>query len=50
MAAIKNALKKSTNAYQKTPETVFSIAICSQSGDKWQSKTQCLIVDSVNIF
>ena len=23
----------------KSPETVFSIAICRQSGDKWQSKT-----------
>ena len=32
----------STNADQKYIETVFSIAISRQSGDKWQSKTQFL--------
>ena len=31
--------KQSRNADQKSLETVFSIAICRQSGDKWQSKT-----------
>ena len=30
---------QSTNNDQKSLETVFSIAICRQSGDKWQSKT-----------
>ena len=28
-----------TNAGLKSLETVFSIVICRQSGDKWQSKT-----------
>ena len=31
--------KQSTNADQKSLETVFSIAICRQLGDKWQSKS-----------
>ena len=29
----------STDVYQKSLETEFSIAICRQSGDKWQPKT-----------
>ena len=33
---------KSTNADQKSLETVFLIAVCRQSGDKWQSKTRFL--------
>ena len=28
----------------KSIKTVFSIAICRQSGDKWQSKTLFLII------
>ena len=32
------------NADQKSLETVFSIAICRQSGDKWQSKTLFLTI------
>ena len=36
--------KQSTNADQKSLETVFSIAICRQSGDKWQSKTLFLTI------
>ena len=35
---------QSTNADQKPLETVFSIAICRQSGDKWQSKTLFLMI------
>ena len=31
--------QQSTNADQKSIETVFLIAICRQCGDKWQSKT-----------
>ena len=31
--------QQSTNADQKSIETVFSIAICRPIGDKWQSKT-----------
>ena len=31
--------QQSTNVDQKSIETVFSIAICRQCGDKWQSKT-----------
>ena len=31
--------QQSTNADQKSIETVFSIVICCQCGDKWQSKT-----------
>ena len=30
--------KQSKNAEQISLETVFSIAICRQSGEKWQSK------------
>ena len=33
-----------TNADQKSIETVFSIAICRQCGDKWQSKTLFLSI------
>ena len=36
--------EQSTNADQKSIETVFSIAICRQSGDKWQSKTLFLTI------
>ena len=32
-------LTLSRNVYQKLTETVFSIAICRPTGDKWQSKT-----------
>ena len=32
------------NADQKSIETVFSIAICRQSGDEWQSKTLFLTI------
>ena len=41
---------------QKSLETVFLIAICCQSGDKWQSKTLFLaivdlrLLDSINVF
>ena len=40
----------------KMQETVFSIAICRQLGDKWQSKTLILTIfdlssfGSINIF
>ena len=33
-AAIENALNNRKNADQKSLETVFSISICRQSGDK----------------
>ena len=36
--------QQSTNADQKSIETVFSIAICRQWGDKWQSKTLFLLI------
>ena len=32
------------NQKQKSLETVFSIAICRQSGDKWQSKSLFLMI------
>ena len=35
---------QSTNADQKSIETVFSIVICRQCGDKWQSKTLFLTI------
>ena len=35
---------QSTNADQKSLETVFSIAICRPSGDKWQSKTLFILI------
>ena len=35
---------QSTNADQKSLETVFSISFCRQSGDKWQSKTLFLTI------
>ena len=31
--------RRQTHADQKSLETVFSITICRQFGDKWQSKT-----------
>ena len=34
----------STKVDQKSSETVFSIAICRQTGDKWQSKTLFLAI------
>ena len=37
-------LLKSTNVDQKSLETVFSIAIYRQTGDKWQSKTLFLTI------
>ena len=48
--------QQSTNADQKSIETVFSIVICCQCGDKWQSKTLFLTIflstflDSVDVF
>ena len=41
-----NTLILWTNVDQKSLETVFSIAICRQSGDKWQSKTLFLVIFS----
>ena len=35
---------QSTNADKKSLETIFSIAICRQLGDKWQSKTLFLTI------
>ena len=35
---------RSTNADPKSQETVFSVAICRQSGDKWQSETMFLTI------
>ena len=35
---------QSTNADQKSIETVFFIAICRPTGDKWQSKRLFLLV------
>ena len=34
----------STNEYQKSLETEFSIVICRQLGDKWPSKTLFLAI------
>ena len=36
--------QQSRNANQKSIETVFSIAICRQWGDKWQSKTLFILI------
>ena len=36
--------QQSTNAAQKSIKTVFSIAICRQYGEKWQSKTLFLTI------
>ena len=36
--------QQSTNADQKSIETVFSIPICRQCGAKWQSKTLFLLI------
>ena len=33
-----------TNSDQKSIETMFSFAICCQSGNKWQLKTLCLMI------
>ena len=46
---------QSTNTDQKWLETVFSIAICCQSSDKWQSKTVTsdylsTFLDSIDVF
>ena len=38
--------QQSTNADKKSIETVFSIAICRQCGNKWQSKTLFLTIIS----
>ena len=43
LAAIENALNNRRKQI-KTLETVFLIAICCQSGDKWQLKTLFLII------
>ena len=48
-------LKLSENIDKKTLETVFLIAVCRQSGDKWQSKLVysdflSKSVNSINIF
>ena len=47
--------KQSMNAGQISLQPVFSIAICRQSGDKWQSKTLFLLfwstfVDNIDVF
>ena len=48
--------QQSTNADQISIETVFSIAICRQCGDKWQTKTLFLAIflsmflDSIGVF
>ena len=34
----------SNNVEQKSLETEFSIAICLQTGNKWQSKTMFLVI------
>ena len=49
--AIENVLNNRRTWIKKSLETVFSIAICRQSGDKWQSKTLFLttFVDSINV-
>ena len=39
-----------TNADQKSTETVFSIAICRQCGDKWQSKTLFLTIFDLRLL
>ena len=36
--------QRSTNADQKSIETVFLIVICRQCGDKWPSKTMFLTI------
>ena len=36
--------QQSRDADQKSTETVFSIAICRQCGDKWQSKTLFVLI------
>ena len=36
--------QQSAKADQKSIETVFTIAICRQCGDKWQSKTLYLTI------
>ena len=40
---------QSKNADQKSLETVFSITICRQSGDKWQSKTLFLTISDLHL-
>ena len=47
--------QESTNADQKSIETVLSVAICRQWGDKWQSKKLFLLIfitflDSSGVF
>ena len=42
--AIENALNNRLTRIKRSPETVFLIAICRQSGDKWQSKTLFLTI------
>ena len=48
--------KQSTNTDQKSLETVFSIAICRHSFDKWQSKALFLtifdlrLLNRINVF
>ena len=36
--------QQSTKADLKSIETMFSIAICRQCGDEWQSKTRFLLI------
>ena len=40
--------QQSTSLDQKSMQTVFSIAICRQWGDKWQSKTLFLLIFSLH--
>ena len=43
-AARENALSNRRTWINKSLETVFSIAICRQVGDKWQLKTLLLMI------
>ena len=36
--------KLSRNVHKKSIEIVFFVAICRHTGDKWQSKTQFLLI------
>ena len=44
VGATRKRYQQLTNAGQKSIETVFSIAICCQCGDKWQLKTLFLTI------
>ena len=40
-------LSKTLFIIDESPETVFSIAICRQSGDRWQSKNCFLAIEKL---